>query len=92
LYLRSTKLDKEIRVIFENEHRNHKIKLAAFISNYMVDYNKVIIRRFVFGMVHLFRTKNLIGKKNGFLGKKSFILMLLTWMIDRDLIENAQGP
>ena len=43
-------------------------------------------------MVHLFRTKNLLGKKNGFLGKKSFILMLLTWMIDRDLIENAQGP
>lgn len=42
-------------------------------------------------MLHLFKAKNLIGKKNGFLGKKSFILMLLTWMIDRDLIVNAQG-
>jgi len=40
-------------------------------------------------MLHLFKAKNLIGKKRGFLGKKSFILMLLTWMIDRDLIVNA---
>ena len=89
MYLRHTKLDKEIRVNFENEQRNYKSKLAELISNYMVDCNKVIIRRFVFGMLHLFKAKNLIGKKNGFLGKKSFILMLLTWMIDRDLIVNA---
>ena len=89
MYLRHKMLDKEIRVNFENEQRNHKIKLAELISNYMVDCNKVIIRRFVFGMLHLFKAKNLVGKKNGFLGKKSFILMLLTWMIDRDLIVNA---
>jgi hypothetical protein len=57
----------------------------------MVENNRVLIRKFVFGMVHIFRTKNLLGKKDGYLSKKSLILMLLTWMIKYDLIKNAQG-
>jgi hypothetical protein len=57
----------------------------------MVENNRVLIRKFVFGMVHIFKTKNLLGKKGGYLSKKSFILMLLTWMIKYDLIKNAQG-
>ena len=57
----------------------------------MVENNRVLIRKFVFGMVHIFRSKNLLGKKDGYLSKKSFILMLLTWMIKYDLIKNAQG-
>lgn len=55
----------------------------------MVTNNGVLIRKFVFGMVHIFKTKNLLGKKNGYLSKKSLILMLLTWMIKYDLIKNA---
>jgi hypothetical protein len=65
------------------------VNFAKFISNYMVENNRVIIRKFVFGMVHIFKSKGLLGKKNGFLSRKSLILMLLTWMIKNDLINNA---
>jgi hypothetical protein len=91
MYLRHKKLDKVLRVRFENEQRQHRGKLAKLVNNYMVDnFNKVNVRKFVFGMVHLFKSKNLLGKKNGFLSKKTFVLMLLSWMINRDLLVNAQ--
>jgi len=91
MYLRHKKLDKVLRVRFENEQRQHRGKLAKLVNNYMVDnFNKVNVRKFVFGMVHLFKSKMLLGKKNGFLSKKTFVLMLLSWMINRDLLVNAQ--
>jgi len=53
-------------------------------------FDTVNVKRFVFGMVHLFKSKNILGKKNGFLSKKTFILMLLCWMIERGLLVNTQ--
>lgn len=41
-------------------------------------------------MIHLFKSRGLLGKKNGFLGKKSFVFMLIAWMISRELLENCQ--
>ena len=41
----------------------------------------VNVKKFVFGMLHLFKTKGLTGKKDGYISKNALILMLLTWMI-----------
>ena len=46
------------------------------------DYKGVPVKKFVFGMVHIFKSKNILGRKNGYLSKKSFIMILLAWMIN----------
>lgn len=89
VYMRHIKLNKVFCVRFENEQRQHRIMFGKLMHNYMVVNNKIDIKKFVFGMVHLFKTKMLLGKKKGYLSKKAFILMLLTWMIDRDFITGA---
>ena len=93
LFLWHTQIEKVIRVRFENEQRHYRGQLANLIDNYMVDdHNKGVgVKKFVFGMVHLFKSRNLLGRKNGRLSKKSLILMLITWMINRELIPNAQA-
>ena len=95
IYLQHKKLDRIVKVRFENLERQHRVKLAELISFYVNDLknnnneNKVDVKKFIFGMIHLFASKELLGKKNGFLSKKSFVLMLLTWLVDRDYLANA---
>jgi len=89
------KLDRVVKIRFENLERQHRVKLAELISFYVNDLknnnneNKVDVKKFIFGMVHIFASKELLGKKNGFLSKKAFVLMILTWLIDRDYLANA---
>jgi hypothetical protein len=43
----------------------------------------------VFTLVMAFKNKNLIGKKEGFLSKTAFILMILTWLINEGYLAQA---
>jgi len=44
-----------LKVKFESQHRNHQFWSALLVKNYMVvEWQGVNVKKFVFGMVHLF--------------------------------------
>ncbi len=45
-----------LKVKFESQHRNHQFWSALLVKNYMVvEWQGVNVKKFVFGMVHLFK-------------------------------------
>jgi hypothetical protein len=46
----------------------------------------------VFTLVTAFKDKGLIGKKDGYLSKTAFTLMILTWLISEGYLVQAQPP
>lgn len=46
----------------------------------MVVYDDIDVKKFVFGMLHLFKMQGLLGKKDGYMSKRGFVLMLLSWL------------
>ena len=69
----------DFKLKFEDKNRKHKYKVAELIENYLKDQT---VKKMVFTLVMAFKHKNLIGKKEGFLSKTAFILMILAWLIN----------
>lgn len=55
--------DAFVKVRFDNDERNHNKELSKFIKSLMVVYKEVDVLKFVLGMLHIFKQKNLVGKK-----------------------------
>jgi len=79
----------DFKLKFEDRNRKHKYKVAELIENYFKDQN---VKKMVFTLVMAFKDKGLIGKKDGFLSKTAFTLMILTWLISEGYLAQAQPP
>jgi len=60
--------------------------VAELIANYLKDPNA---KKMVFTLLMTFKNKDLIGRKNGFLSKTAFQLMILAWLISENYLAHA---
>ena len=65
----------------------HSKYLADLLTSYMVvTPQSVDVKKFVFGVVHLFKMNGITGKRNGFISKKALVLMIVSWLIHRQYL------
>jgi hypothetical protein len=77
-----------VKLRFESYERNYNKEFGKFLKSMMVNFNGVEIKKFVFGMLFIFKRKGLVGKEHGNVSKKALVLMLLTWLIHKKYVPN----